>query len=605
MYSSGEDSDEWESDRSFHPSEEDEEDDDSDDDYRRNNSDYYYCSSCGTYHPHNNSTTLNTKPFGWAGASAFSKDDLLFQHPIFTILEDAKRPTQGSALVRNYVKRSMQAYWAKQREESNNKEETEASSSVVNNVHQVDRELLEKAKIELLKYERKEKQSDELVEEIIKFNLEETDNTTFLELNIDGKIYKTTRKTMMKYDSLIKVMIENKESGGFDIETDSAGRIVFRSVPHSDYFKHILIFFRGDDEEITPSDKELSDEITSTMRKKFKFITEGFNLANYLEFHEICNYFCVKDLLTLIEKKVENFENPLGLEVLSEKYRHIEQEKEEYYKKVKANEKAISQADEKIRELIKQLRSMEEKKSKLLVEKLRLKKEQDLISKLVEMKASFKNEDAKSTSVEEFDIVFNIGGEDFAFKLTELLKYESSLLYKLMNKSQDKKSIFLDRDPSMFSYIYKFIKNETIPTGLANQKQIKLIEESKFFGIDVLTVKIDIFRYPVEDLSEEDREIRETESILRKLFSYDRENPLIDDPFVNLISVFDNVTDFYPVEQPTLTNMLFDFENNSELHGKEIPIIATGKEEFDFNLKSFTANIFEELDWNGVFIAGK
>lgn len=128
-----------------------------------------------------------------------------------------------------------------------------------------------------------------------------------------------------------------------------------------------------------------------------------------------------------------------------------------------------------------------------------------------------------------------------------------------------------------------------------------LINEVNFYGITSLSKKIDCFRYPIEELDENDRKIRSNEMILRHLYSFDRANPILDDPFISLISVFDNLHAFFPVEQLDTKDLLFLH------HGAEFskpPCIVSGKAEFDEQWAIMTSGILDGLNWEGVLAAG-
>ena len=124
-----------------------------------------------------------------------------------------------------------------------------------------------------------------------------------------------------------------------------------------------------------------------------------------------------------------------------------------------------------------------------------------------------------------------------------------------MKKSENKEDeIFIDRDPVLFARIYNFVKTGTVPTKLSHVHRNKLINEAQYYHIQELVEKLEFFGYPVEELDFLDREMREKEMVLRKLFSFDRTNPLLDDPHLSLISVFENIHLFFPIEVPPREN---------------------------------------------------
>jgi len=439
-----------------------------------------------------------------------------------------------------------------------------------------------------------EQNNNDVVDEILQMN----QASEIIELSIDGTVYKTTRKTILKHDSMIKSMIENKESGGFDIETDNEGRILFHDVPEPQYFKYILMFFRDDGEEIMNhdlGDDSNEDFLSDHAKRKFHTITEDFNIAQLIEFHSLCNFFSVREVVQLIEIKLEKYRMGMDVHTLSEKFYNASEELISLGTQIQEKEKEIQDIDKELYELEKKKRELQTERGKLRQIRGNLVSQSKIITTIEKMRLNIKREVdiVKEESISDLYKI-NVGGCMFVFTQNDVKKIQNSVLFKLMEHNTGGNVIFIDRDPDLFNLIHAYLKNDKLPENMKDSQRIHLITESKFYGIDELTKQIDCFRYPEEELNATDRIIRDTEMAIRKMFSYDRTNPLLDDSYLLLISVFDNIQLFRPLLQPALDNLLMDFENRNPQFSN-IPIIASSKQEFDYHWETITRGLLKGL----------
>lgn len=107
--------------------------------------------------------------------------------------------------------------------------------------------------------------------------------------------------------------------------------------------------------------------------------------------------------------------------------------------------------------------------------------------------------------------------------------------------------------------------------------------------------------------------MKKQEDLLRKLFATDRDNPLLNDPYINLLPLFDvPKRELEPDPDTQKIPRLFDFEDQYQLQSMDTlkiwriqkPIICESFEQFEENWKYFTYGLFEEMDWSNVFVAG-
>jgi hypothetical protein len=173
-------------------------------------------------------------------------------------------------------------------------------------------------------------------------------------------------------------------------------------------------------------------------------------------------------------------------------------------------------------------------------------------------------------------------------------------------------TLFIDRDPDLFNYIIEHLrtgKTSHIPfTDAAKSRQIR--EEAKYFNIPTLIEFFDPLRYPIETIGEENIKMKHNEDALRRLFAKDRSNPLLDDPYLHLLPVFEVRESFNQGDAPPSVPLMFNFEATANLGNQKnvphppAPRLTSTKQEFIDQFDAFTTGLFDGVDWSNVFAAG-
>jgi hypothetical protein len=117
--------------------------------------------------------------------------------------------------------------------------------------------------------------------------------------------------------------------------------------------------------------------------------------------------------------------------------------------------------------------------------------------------------------------------------------------------------IFIERDPFTFEYIDTFLKTGTtnhIP--LSDHWRKRIHKDSVYYNITSLIEFFDPKRYPIEvscvspyyltfkKLGETNIQMKKEEDAIRTLFAQDRENPILNDPYLGLLPIFDVLDTF-------------------------------------------------------------
>ena len=215
-------------------------------------------------------------------------------------------------------------------------------------------------------------------------------------------------------------------------------------------------------------------------------------------------------------------------------------------------------------------------------------------------------------------IVFNVRGVKFCIGIEKLLVHPESIFPQLIQASTNRE-IFLDRDSEVFSVLYEYLESATFTSVPREMSQRKLVyKEAKEFKLQGLLDFLDPLRYPIEDIGSNNLKIKKEEDFLRNLYVSDRENQILSDPYIHLVSVFGNEHStrelLKPCDPPSTLPLLFDFENPvecselineySRLKLPPIPEIVSDREEFFTQFNALTCGLFKDMDWSNVFAAG-
>ncbi|KAF0979223.1 hypothetical protein FDP41_001566 [Naegleria fowleri] len=87
--------------------------------------------------------------------------------------------------------------------------------------------------------------------------------------------------------------------------------------------------------------------------------------------------------------------------------------------------------------------------------------------------------------------------------------------------------------------------------------------------------------------------MKKEEDLLRNLYVIDRDNSMLDDPYLHLVSVYGpdhqlRELEFSKYEPPKGIGLLFDFEDP----------------DFFLQFNAFTYDLFKDMDWSNCFVAG-
>jgi hypothetical protein len=177
---------------------------------------------------------------------------------------------------------------------------------------------------------------------------------------------------------------------------------------------------------------------------------------------------------------------------------------------------------------------------------------------------------------------------------------------------------FIDRDPVVFEWVHVYLQKGTfdhIPIEDFNQK--RLLREARHYNIPKLIQYFDPTRYPLESLGKQNIRMKREEDMIRNMFAQDRENPILNDPYLSLLPIFDVVKTFKR-EDTTGIPLLFDFElpvskgkntyNDNEIYKrfvkKDNPHFVHSMDAFKEQFHAFTTGLFTGVDWTNMVAAG-
>ncbi|KAL0489973.1 hypothetical protein AKO1_009299 [Acrasis kona] len=392
-----------------------------------------------------------------------------------------------------------------------------------------------------------------------------------VKLNISGELFTTTKKTLTSKDNYFKTMINTN----LDVDVDENGYIIVEQDDEGcdpKLFSIVLDYLR------TGSLTKIGVPVFD-----YEKLEQLLSMSNYYLIEELWAYlsdmvdtFTERKKMIPIIKKEEPFQEPLDVDLI-EKFSklNVEQIKKtnDYYE------------------------SMTRDLQKVLSELEKTKEEKQIQIKL---------------DLQQL-VKFNVGGCDFEISHQILNQYKDSHLYEILSSSLNNNvHVFIDRDSSLFKYIHTFlISGNTNHLPHNDSVLMRSIEkEVQFFQIAPLVDHFNPVRYPIETIGQENILLKKNEDYYRKLFAVDRQNPILDDPYLNLIPVFQAHSTFAMDNPDYLNNipLMFDFENGFQSNylftRSPIPRVVYDQKEFLKNFKEFTNSLFENVNWNNLFVAG-
>ena len=218
------------------------------------------------------------------------------------------------------------------------------------------------------------------------------------------------------------------------------------------------------------------------------------------------------------------------------------------------------------------------------------------------------------------NLVFNVRGIQYMVEIHKIVSHPECTLNQFLNHvnvgTLQDGQIFIDRDPEIFGIIIFYLQNGRVDLPKEVHKKKQLYRECKLLKLEGLLSYFDPMRYPLETIGQDNIKIKEEEDYLRHLFATDRNNPLLKDPYIHLINVFENErirSSFTKEDPPKHIPLLFNFENPLEaLEMTErthtspppCPTMCSTRAQFISQFNAFTHGIFKDMNWNNIVCAG-
>ncbi|EFC36777.1 predicted protein [Naegleria gruberi] len=378
-------------------------------------------------------------------------------------------------------------------------------------------------------------------------------------------------------DNLFKVMFDS----GFGIERDEANKSAI-SFPdrNPDYFEYILEHLRqGGKVKSLGIEKLNADELENILEESRYFATE--KLSEYILF-----------LLDKYHKYDSNLSN----------YAEIEEILNDSVQNLKKVEIPLEQIQQRLRSFEDSINESKKNVS-------------EYSRKLVEQ---YQNFILGTDSESDLSVKIDISGQIFTIPFTSLRKYENFLLSKyILSPSfclNENGCVFIDRNPKLFALIHGYIisggKFNHFPKNLSQEKKLQLKQEAEFYGLTTLVQEyLDPLRYPVEKIGKDNIELKETEDKLREIFAKERESPLLNDPYLLLSPLFQNLEEIKNQEKYRIDighcPKLLDLTDKTR-YSRQVskPRLVNNLNGFKLNWHRFTQGALDGLDWNNVFAAG-
>ncbi|KAG2387067.1 hypothetical protein C9374_002102 [Naegleria lovaniensis] len=426
--------------------------------------------------------------------------------------------------------------------------------------------------------------------------LEQQGQDNLIKFNVGGKIFTTTKTTISKRENMLKTMIHSE----FGIDRDSSGAIMLDRNP--DYFPIILEHLRTG----STTHCGLWEERTEATLPKFKELLEESGFFGTQRLSK-----AVRIIIGEIEHKIKSKTEPPKSTIVSHK--KITDETLDSTMVSTGQEKADQEWIESFMSLT--ITEKEVADSYFTSLEKKIKEENEMLNSKEREIASFS---ART------DIVFNVRGVKHTVPLRKIVSHPECILNDFLSALEPPKEnqpaqneIFIDRDPEIFGVILNYLQTGQVNIfNLETHKQKQVYRECKLLNLTGLLDYWNPLRYPIETIGEDNIKMKEEEDYIRHLFATDRENPILNDPYLLLINIFENEktrTSFRKEDPPAQVPLIFNFENpmeKSELTQKQaivvppIPKICANRGQFIAQFNAFTYGIFKDMDWSNIVCAG-
>ena len=215
-------------------------------------------------------------------------------------------------------------------------------------------------------------------------------------------------------------------------------------------------------------------------------------------------------------------------------------------------------------------------------------------------------------------VKIDVSGQIFTIPFAILQKYETFLISKYILAPNfclnENGCIFIDRSPKLFALIHSYMisgKFTHFPKNLSREKKHQLKQEAEFYGvISIVNDYLDPLRYPVEKIGQDNIELKEKEDKLREIYAKERESPLLNDPYLLLSPLFQNLEEINDQEKYRIDfgecPKLLDLSDKTR-YSRQVskPQLLTNLGAFKLNWHRFTQGALKGLDWNNVIAAGE
>ena len=230
------------------------------------------------------------------------------------------------------------------------------------------------------------------------------------------------------------------------------------------------------------------------------------------------------------------------------------------------------------------------------------------------------------------NVTLNVGGQVFRTTRATLTEggAAGSMLAALIserwgNGDNDDNEVFIDRSPALFTYILDWLRSGSVQC-LPDASRLGLIKEADYYGLTRLIDCLKGWRHREMALSEENKEILDTENKVRKLLvaanptggTLESLQTLADSLLIDVFAEKNSfVLDIAPSESEDDLTLLVDrrcdtngrvrqaFEELQKPNPTKFSSVCNSVVEYTaVNFKFFTLDALRDLDWSGVLVAG-
>jgi hypothetical protein len=411
-------------------------------------------------------------------------------------------------------------------------------------------------------------------------------------MNVGGQVFVTTTQTINSCENLLRVMLNTD----IPLEKDDLdGAIVFPD-QNPEYFPVIMDYLQaaGDISKVCIDEQDLSSDQLQQLTHEAEFFGT-VKLAKKIQ-------------SILVDRSLADSQLENQQQVTQKQEEAAEEEANKHSQMSQKYSQKSKELDEEWIQSFKQLTiSQKEQESKYFASK------NDEIKKKLAQVEHDKNQLKPSN-----EITLSLRGRQFVVPLETFVKYPDSIFNEILTNIEWNNShvLFIDRDADNFSYLLQYMmtgKFDHFPNNPYRLKRIK--RDANYYNLkELVNTFFNKFRYPLESIGHNNIQMKVKEDILRKMFATDRDNVLLNDPYILLLPIFDAPkSELEPDEETQNIPRLFDFTDYSQFRAyhhtqqhRDIPKpkLCANMETFLEQWDAFTYGMTEGLDWSNLFAAG-